>query len=41
MISLFFRNHTLLTSAEVMGVGRVEEDNAFVSIDQWIVNHRE
>lgn len=41
LISLFFRNHTLLTSAEVKGVGRVDEDNAFGSIDQWIVNHRD
>lgn len=41
LISLYFRNHTLLTAAQVKGVGRVEEDNAFLSIDQWIVGQSE
>ena len=30
-----FRNHTLLTGSQVVGVGRVEEADAFATIDQW------
>ncbi len=41
LVSLYFRNHTLLTTAQIKGVGRVEEDNAFISIDQWIVGQSE
>lgn len=35
MISLYFRNHTLLTGSQVVGVSRVEETDAFATIDQW------
>ena len=39
LVSLYFRNHTLMTSAQVKGVSHVEEDNAFAFIDQWIVSN--
>jgi peptide/nickel transport system substrate-binding protein len=35
LITLYFRNHTLLTGSQVVGVGRVEEADAFATIDQW------